>query len=123
MPVSKQKRARRAELQQMRRMRCVSCHVRNCPQPRCKYQTAVDFYSRRRGKGGTRSEASPDRLEYLFRLIRNSNPYEIDKFLDAPIETIPANQPPSDNPPPAAANPRQMTIRERIALGVPANVV
>jgi hypothetical protein len=125
MPISKQSRIIRADLKAVRRRRCEHHNVPDCRNTLCRYLVSVAFYRRRNGKSVPKSETNVGHLESLFALIRNSHrqksetPFASRKD-DAAIEQIPA---PVDDITLSAPSLRQMPLRERIAGGVPANLV
>jgi hypothetical protein len=125
MCISRQKRARRLALATIRRMKCSQHRVPGCESRTCRIEIATAFYGNRKKKADKQMETSPADLDRLFYLIRNPQTIE-DYFLSTADETPvveTASAPLAKSVPLSSmevADTRRLTIRERIALGVPA---
>ena len=118
MPISKQKRSRRAELQELKKLRCFRHKIRNCDSAPCRQEVAVAFFGSRK-KSDKPLEASPTRLDRLFYLIRNPQ-YAENLFLDdepqIPETTLPSVSSGLLTTTKPVTDPRKLTLKQRIEM-------
>jgi len=123
MSISRSKRANRKAAAEIRRHKCARHRVPNCDDSFCRRAITAAFY--RTGKKRVKPPESPAAFDRLFYLIRH--PEVIEEHVlaaddDTPaVEAVSAPAPklsPISRP---STDVRRLTLRERIALGVPAN--
>jgi hypothetical protein len=120
MSISKQKRARRAEMAALRRIKCFKHKVPNCDNRLCRREVVAAFFGTyKKGKGLGQVQASPADLDRLFYLIKHPQPVDND-FPAIIYESGPSLAPVSPAPllaPPAVVlDPRKLTLRQQYEL-------
>jgi hypothetical protein len=123
MSISRYKRARRKSLAALRRVKCGRHRVPACEDRNCRYEVAAAFYGRhKKRKGGGLVEVSYSDLDRLFRIIKYPHLVEeLPRDFDPAPEPVPASPQARPIAPTGNVDTRQLTLRQRIALGVSAS--
>jgi hypothetical protein len=113
MSITREKRLRRAELFEIRKIRCRQHRTSNCPEERCRIAAVLEFYGRGKKGKPKQAQTSPLDLDQLFYLI--THPQTAD---DIDLSPPPENQAPAPSAPAlvlVSPENRTKTLRQLIA--------